>query len=46
MQEFDPVKRQEASQLLQHKYLQQASDQAAIKKMLQGVFRGAAMAMF
>lgn len=46
LQEFDPVKRQEASQLVQHKYHQQASDQASIKKMLQGVFRGAALAMF
>jgi hypothetical protein len=45
LQEFDPVKRPEASQLLQHPYLRTACSQADIKKMLIGVFRGQAMAM-
>lgn len=43
---FEPEKRPEASQLLQHKYIGQATSQDAIKKMLIGVFRAAAMAVF
>ena len=46
IQTFDPEARPEASELLKHGYLNTAVSQDAIKKMLIGVFRGAAMAMF
>jgi len=46
LQEFEPAKRPEAAQMVQHPYLRTACSQADIKKMLIGVFRGQAMAMF